>query len=224
MAINLPLAGLGLAANIAGSVMQRGEADKQAAAVADARNRVLQSYLKKQGDLSQEARGEIAGVLQKYAPGNTQLADAQGARTGVIMDTVGNTSDPNAVPLTREAPPAVRGEIAKRMLEAFNRSTTKAKTMGALGGYGDQWFNNNVDINAANRNIDMVNNFSRGNSSILQSQQDLAEAAAYKRPSIWGSVLSAGGNLALSAAGRGWGAGDGAADQAAAAFPRPFGR
>lgn len=196
-------AGIGLGASIIGGIISRNDATKNANAQAAARNAVLQQYLNKQAGLEKEGRGFLDNVMAKYAPGNTQLADAQGNRTGVITDTVGNMSDPNAIPTTRGASPAVRGEIAKRMLSAFQRSTDHAKAMGKMGGYTDQWFNNNVGINDASRNIDVLNNFSRGNTGILQSQQDLAEAAAYKRPSLWGPILQAGGQFALGAAGRG---------------------
>ncbi len=221
--------GAGLALNIVGGMISRAEATKNANAQAAARNAALTQYLQKQAALSDEGRGYLNTNVDKYAPGNTQLPDAQDNRTGVITKTVGQMSDPNAIPTTRGAPPAVRGEIAKRMLEAFNRSTDHAKAMGKVGGYGDQWFNNNIDINDTNRKVGTLNNFARGNASILQSQQDLAEIGATRQPSLWGPILQAGGQFALGAAGRGGFDGGGrvgstlAHTQYAAAFPTPIG-
>lgn len=225
--LNPVTAGLGLGASIAGSLISRSEATKNANATAAARNAVLQPYLEKQRGLETEGRGYLDKTLGTYAPGNTQLQDAQDARNATISGTVGNMSDPNTVPTTRGAPPAVKGEIAKRMLDAFQRSTAHAKALGNAGGYGDQWFNNNVDINDTSRNIGVLNNFSRGNTGILQSQQDLAEAAAYKRPSLWGSILQAGGSALLGASGRGFSLGGAAplsnGSTYAQAFPTPIG-
>ena len=230
--VDIPTAALGMSGTIIGGLIERQQANKQAKAVAEARNAALRQYLSKQEGLEQEGRGLLDGVVARYADGNTQLADAQGNRTGVIIDTVGKTSDPNAIQHTRDASPAVTSEIAKRMLAAYNRATDHAKAMGAVGGYGDQWFNNNVATGDVARQIGTLQNFSRGNTAILQSQQDLAEAAAYKQPSMWGSLLKGVGNLALTASGgRGLFGGSGgqgfptvdATNQFAAAFPRPIG-
>lgn len=224
--INPVTGGLGLAASVAGSLISRSEAIKNANAQAAARNAVLKQYTDKQAALENEGRGYLNKTLDTYAPGNTQLQDAQAGRNATISNTVGAASDPNTVPTTNGAPPAVKGEIAKRMLEAFQRSTAHAKALGNTGGYGDQWFNNNVGINDTSRNIGVLNNFSRGNTGILQSQQDLAETAAYKRPSLWGPILQAGGSALLGASGRGFG---GAASPLsngstyAQAFPTPIG-
>ena len=190
-------AAIGLGANILGGLISRSDGIENANAIAAARNAVLLDYLKKQKKLEMEGRGHLDTTVGTYAPGNTQLADAQGARMGAIETTQGGMSDPGAVTVSRSAPKNVRGEIAKRMLTAFQDSTARAKAMGSLGGYGDQWSNNAVNIGDTGRKINTLQNFSRGNSAILQSQQDLAQIGATKEPSIWGPVLQAGGSLLM---------------------------
>ena len=205
-----------MGANILGGLMGRRDSIDNANAVAAARNDVLLRYLKQQRGLENEGRGHLKGTVDTYAPGNTQLPDAQGARTDAITTAVGGMSDPNAVAVSRSAPKNVRGEIAKRMLTAFEDSTARAKAMGSLGGYGDQWSNNNANIVDTGRKINTLNNFSRGNSAILSSQQDLAQIGATKEPSIWGPILQAGGKMLMSTAG---GLGGGAAAAPVASGP-----
>ena len=121
------------------------------------------------------------------APGaqDAILTDAQGARTTAITGNQTAPSDGSDVAISRSAPKIVRGEIAKRMLDAFNASTDRAKAMGTLGGYTDAWLSNNLGLQDTSRRIGTVNNFSQAESSLLGSEQDLAQQAATKTPSIW---------------------------------------
>lgn len=180
--------------------MQRSDAQKNAGAQAAARNAVLADYIRKQNGLEAEGRGHLDNTMAGYAPGaqDQRLQDAQTARVGAATGAMGPMSDPNAVTVSGSAPPVVRGEIAKRMLAAFQSATDRAKAMGNLSGYGDQWFQNNADIADSARRIGTLNNFARGNAGILQSQQDLAQLGATKAPSIWGPILSGAGSLAMS--------------------------
>jgi hypothetical protein len=192
---------IGLGANILGGLISRSDANKSAAAQAEARNSVLREYLAKQLALEEESRGHLNKTVDTYGKGNTQLKDAQTARTGAVTETLGAASDPGDIPTSRSAPKNVRSEIAKRMLTAYQDATTRAKAMGAVGGYGDQWTNNNFNIGDTSRQMNTISNFARGNQNILSSQQDLAQIGATKQPSIWGPVLSAGGSLLMGMGG-----------------------
>lgn len=203
--VSLAIMGGGMAAKLGGDLISRRDAIENANAIAEARNSVLLKYLSDQKKLEQEGRGYLKTTLDTYAPGNTQLPDAQAARTGVITSTMGGPSDPGDITVSRSAPKNVRGTIAKRMLASFEDATERAKAMGSLGGYGDQWSNNNAGIVDTGRRINTLNNFSRGNSGILSSQQDLAQIGATQQPSIWGPVLSAGGSLLMNVGAGGMG-------------------
>jgi hypothetical protein len=197
----IPAIGVGM--QVAGGLMQRDDAQKNATAQAQARNSVLLDYLKKQQGLETEGRGFLDNTMAGYAPGaqDSLLAGKQDARTAAATTAMGPMSDPNSVTVSGSAPTAVRGEIAKRMLSAFQGATQRAKAMGQLSGYGDQWVENNSGIADSARRIGTLNNFSRGNTGILPSQMDLAQMAATKQPSIWGTALSAGGSCLTAASG-----------------------
>lgn len=201
MALPLLLAATGL--KVAGGLLGRREADKNAEAVANARNSALMSYLKRQGDLADEARGYFTTRMADYAPGvqDKALATAQDSRSAALTGNLTAPSDGSEIAVSRSAPPIVRGEIAKRMLDAFNTSTERAKAMGKLGGYGDTWLNNTFGLADTSRRIGTVNNFSQAEAAMLGNQLDLAEAAAPRSSSIWPGILSAGGDLLALGAG-----------------------
>jgi hypothetical protein len=59
---------------------------------------------------------------------------------------------------------------------------------GKLGGYGDQWFNQNLGEQDAARKLGVGNLFANETKSLIDPEQDLAAAAAYKTPSTWGDA------------------------------------
>jgi hypothetical protein len=200
--LGLMAASAGLSAG--GAAIQRSEADANANSIASARNGVLQQYLDRQRKLGEEGRGYFDTRMQDYAPGKQAeaLDKAQADRTEGILK---NVSAPNvdAVPLTGSTPQVVKSEIAKRMLATFQQATDRAKAAGKLSGYGDSWLGNNLGVADTARRVGTVNNFSQNEAALLPNEQQFAEVAARKQPSIWGPILSAGGNLVASAAGRG---------------------
>lgn len=186
----------------AGALFGRHDALDAAKRERDARNEVLRGYIAKQEGFAGQNRGTFNSNLAGYAPEvqGQKLAAAQGARTDTNVGNV-SAADPNAVPITADAPKAVRGEIAKRMLTVHDAATDRAKASGTLGGYGDVWQGNQLGNNNASREIGVVNNYSEGARHLLGPEQDLAAAAAYKPPSIWGQLLTGAGNMMGAAAG-----------------------
>jgi|WetSurMetagenome_2_1015567.scaffolds.fasta_scaffold421351_2 hypothetical protein len=187
---------------VLGGAMQRRDAAAQARATAEARNNILTQYLQKQADFAKESRGYLDTRMGDYAPGaqDAALSNAQTARTATSTGAITGPSDGSEIAFSSSAPAVVRGEYAKRMLSAFNSATERAKASGKLGGYGDTWLGNNVGIADTGRRIDTVNNFSRGETGILNDQMDLAEIGAKKEASIWGPILSGAGKIGTSLA------------------------
>lgn len=98
-------------------------------------------------------------------------------------------------------PPAVADAYNKDLSSAFNFATNQATASGKLGGYGDQWFNSNLAKQDAARKIGIGNANAENLKSLLPAQQEIAQAEAYKQPSMWGTLLSGGGNLLGAASG-----------------------
>lgn len=193
-----------------GDIISRNDAAKQARATAEARNAVLTKYLQRQAELAKESRGYFDTRMGDYAPGAQEaaLTSAQDARTATSTGAITAPTDASEVAFSGSTPAVVRSEYAKRMLAAFNSATERAKASGKLGGYSDNWLNNNVGIADTGRRIDTVNNFSRAETGMLNDQMDFAEIGAKREPSMWGPLLSGIGKIGMSAAGSGFGGGN----------------
>lgn len=210
------LAAGGAAASIGGGILSRNEAQanaqRQAAAEAAARNAVLADNIQKQQGFFNDNKGVWDASIGNYGQPQQeqQLKTAQDARSA---GNVGNITqvDPNSIPTQSDASPAVKSEIAKRMLSTFNQSTDNAKAMGKLGGYSDTWLQNQLANRQADRNIGVNNSFAEGRKALLGPEQDAAglaaKTAAYRAPSLWGPLLSGAGSIASAAGGAGLGSG-----------------
>lgn len=202
--------GIAAAASVGGKLISNSEASSNANAQAAARNAVLQDTLRREQGFADSNKVEQDKNLAHYAPGTqqTQLTEAQTTRGNTVTGNM-TTANANDVPLTADAPAAVRGEIAKRLMAVHDGAVSRAKDNANLSGYGDTWLTNSLNTADADRNIGVTNNYAGGQKAILGSMQDSAGAAAYKAPSIWGPALTAAGSIAAGAAGTG-GIGSGA--------------
>jgi hypothetical protein len=196
--------GIGAAMSLGGKLIGGSESRNAAGREAAARNAQLEATLAKERGFAADNAKQFEGNIGNYAPGkqDEQLAAAQDKRTGNMTGAM-TMADPNAVPLTADAPAAVRGEIAKRLVAAHDGAVERAKLNGTVGGYGDSWFKNALNTSEADRNIGVTNNFANGEKAILPAMQDLAAASVYKPPSIWGPLLSGAGSLVAGASGAG---------------------
>lgn len=199
---------LGISAALAagGAVIKGNESANAAKREAEARNAVLKANLVKQQSYAADNAKELEGNVAHYAPGaqEAQLADAQGKRTAMATGNISMT-DPNSIPITADAPPAVKSEIAKRMLAVHDGAIERAKLNAKPSSFGDTWLQNNLNTANADRNIGVTNNYSQGAKDILTSQQDAAAASVYKPPSIWGTLATGASSIAAGAAGAGKG-------------------
>jgi hypothetical protein len=128
--------------------------------------------------------------------------DATAARTDTLTASVQEA--PEQMSLSGSAPQVVQSELAKRMMGAVDKGKAEAQQLGKVGGYGDTWFNEGVSNVATGRNLGVNQNFASGNMALLPYGQDLAEQAAYKPISPFGSILSGLGSAFGSASGGGF--------------------
>jgi hypothetical protein len=103
----------------------------------------------------------------------------------------------------------VAAEYAKRAGAAHDYAAGIGQAEDNLGGYGDTWFQNNLRDQQASRDIGVTNSYSNEEKSLLPARQQLAQATAYKQPSIWGPVLSGVGSILGAKGGKMMGSGDG---------------
>lgn len=189
---------LGVAAATAGLGGYLSGKDKQKAAQreADARNFSLAQGVQKQNEYAGANRNDFNGGMTAFSPEAqaTGLATAQDARTaGNVGNMTQDTGAGAAVP--ESSSPAVRGEIAKRMLKTFQQSTDQAKAAGKLGGYGDQQLSNSLGVAQTGRDINTRNSQASLDASLIAPKADLAATASYRHPSPWGNILQLAGNM-----------------------------
>jgi hypothetical protein len=195
------VAAAGTAMNIGGGIISRNSALSNAQRQAQARNAVLADNIAKEQGFYDANKGVWDTNIGAYAPAAqaTQLQTAQDTRGAA---NTGNqiAPDANSFQLTADpnASPAVKSELAKRMLSTFTAATERAKNMGKLSGYGDTWLQNELRNRQADRDIGVTNTFAEGRKALLGPEQDMAAAAAYKPPSIWGPILQGTGSILSS--------------------------
>jgi hypothetical protein len=194
ISVSLFLAGVG--SSLGGSILGQNDALANATAQANARNAVVQSAIAKLSGFGAQNETTMSNLLAGYsAPAQTaQLANDQAKRSANNVAAI--TSDnPNSVPIQVDASPATKADLAKRMLAAHDYGVARAKAKGALGGYADTWLTNELNNSQAGRDIMTVNNAAEGRKALVQPEADLAAAAAYKPPSMWGPLLAGAGSV-----------------------------
>lgn len=191
------------AASGAGGAIQQHNNNKYSGRVATARNDALRLSREKQKKFAEENQATLTDTFSKFAqPQQTQrLVDAQQTRTDAV--TANTTQPADDVPLAGSTPEVIKGEIAKRLLDAFTSATDKNKRLAKLSGYNDTMFGNNLNVNSANRNIETQNNFSRGTAALLPYEQDFAEAQVKRPDNLAPMLLQFAGQVGAGAAGRG---------------------
>jgi hypothetical protein len=191
---------LGLAASAGGSLWGQQNSLNNAQRQANAENGVLSTAI---NGLDQDYNNINAPAFANAVAGIPtagSLGAAQGARTNTIL---GNISAPPTTPSPGDtgASPAVSAAKGADMKAAFGRATDAAKATGTLGGYGDSWLNSGLTDQAAGRTIGIGNLFANETKSLIQPEQDLAAAAAYRTPSPWSTLMQGAGNVLASASG-----------------------
>jgi hypothetical protein len=214
----LAMLAVGAAASAAGGMMNAKSqqhaaerANNQAHAEAEARNQKLAEYTARQQQFAKQAQDANQVGLDKYAQPQQvqQQADATQQRENLYAQAAPETNPTEGIPLRGDTPEVVKSEMAKRMLAAHQESTDRAKHLAAQGGVGDSWLQNQFNTDATGRQVDTINNFSRGDIALLPASQD---RAAYKvavgfgpakPPNPTGGILQGIGNTASAAAGSG---------------------
>lgn len=188
-----------------GQMIASNEANRNAQAQANARMQALREHQAKQRAFAEDNYKIIDQRLGEDYAGDAQdqrLKEATDERTDSILSNVPEAATTD-IAISGTAPDIVKSEIAGRMANAFKSATDRARTLGQLGGYGDQWFNNNVGILGDSRKIDTTNSFARQEAALLPSYQSLAEYQAYKPGSGLGQAMYGLGQIGASAAGAG---------------------
>lgn len=168
---------------------------------ADAANKVLADNIKKQEGFYDTNKSTFDANTDKYTQPNqaAQLQSSQDTRGNANVANI-TTQTADNVPVSGDAPAAVKGEIAKRLLGVHTAAVDHAKQLGKLGGYSDSWFKNQTGNTQAQRDIDFTNGFSESRKALLAPEQQLAMQGTGNE--MWGPLLTGLGSAVGSFAGR----------------------
>jgi hypothetical protein len=209
--ITMLLLGGSALASVGGGILSRNDAMSNAQAEARARNQILSSKIGNlEGIYNNTNKPAFDSLMAGYSPGaqSAGLASSQDKRAGANAANV-SADNASSIPISADAAPAVKAAYARKMQDAVDYATNYAKSQGKLGGYSDQWFNNNLNNQEAGRQIGFGNSLAEGQKSLIGPEQDAAAAASYKTPSIWGPALQGLGSLGAAYAGANMGRGGG---------------
>lgn len=184
--------------------MSQNNALANATAQAQARNAVTQAAIQKLDQYGANNNQIFSNLMAGYSPTNqaASLANDQATRSANNVAAI-TTDNPNATPIQADASPATRADLAKRMMAVHDMAVSRAQAQGQLGGYSDQWLGNSIANQQASNNIGVQNNFAEARKALVQPEADLAAAAAYKPPTLWGTLLSGAGTMMAAAGGKG---------------------
>lgn len=192
-------AGTGL--SMLGSGMSAGQSAKNNARQAAARNAVLKEQNAKLDKFAADNRGDFNSTLATYQPDamNAERAGQAATRNNASDAAIDQAAASSAAIPTGFSSGAggnvAAQDLASRLAERTNFAKANGRAQGELKAYDDNLLTSGLRSAQLGRNIDTTNNYARGTSAITGPLQDFAQFQAYKAPSMWPSLLSAGGSL-----------------------------
>ncbi len=189
--ITLAVMAAATAASVTGAGIQSREAIDNARRIAKARNQRLEQTRAENKKFADDSRDIFnKRVADIDGDVNTNLGVAQAERTAGIE---GNIPGPetDVSPVGDDAPQVVKSDFAKKIAEAFAKSTARAQALGKLSGYTGYFARQGDADEAAGRGVGVNANFAAGNMGILPHIQDMAEVQAYRPSSGLGEAMQA---------------------------------
>lgn len=162
------------AALTAGSSYAQAQAQRKAGQERDA---VALMESERQRRLGQEQAAELARVTasQEQAPQEQSLEKAVEARTAAITPQAPAKYD--YVQGAATAPSEVKGDIARKMVQALQAGQQEAKRGAKVGAYGDVLYGNRLNLSRAGERIGQLQNFQQGGLGTLQMGLNAANQA-----------------------------------------------
>lgn len=199
-----PISIAALGASVGGTVINGQEANATAAAQANARNATTTAELGRQQAFGDQSRGLFNNSLDTFSnnSGPAGLTTSQAGSVNAfnanapLPANVGTITSPNA-------PAAVGNAENAKLADTFKTIGDRNAAHGALQGYDQNVFNNNVGIQNAGRKIDTISDISKTSAAVNKTEQQAAYGNAYRPPSGIGDVLKTAGTLGSFAAGGG---------------------
>lgn len=160
----LTIAGLALTA---GSFVTSAFANNQ---VEDARSKVALAETTRQEDLQRRAIGKVDAATERFTPEilNQGIEQAAQARTDRLQNNAEGAGDqsPNDLPLTASAPRIVRETAARELNKGLEEGKSFAARLGRLGAFGENQFQNRLDLGRLSETLGQIGTESRNSAAI----------------------------------------------------------
>lgn len=182
-----------MGASTLGTVLSGMEAEKQASAIANAQNRELSDFMKRNKQRSDQAY-DVYNARTDDLDKSAVKADQAGAESKRNAETEAIIAEAPAAaaPTTGSAASVIGGVFDEANSKEAAKGKARREAYNRQMSFGDQWFDQGLKTADASRKIGTIADFGGFDSSMLGTYQDLAgaEAAARKRPSPIGAIFS----------------------------------
>lgn len=198
-----PATAISLAVSAAGSYLETQEQNKNIARQQNAKNAAYAQNMQRQRQYADETTGEFKKSLENQgAEGlNQNIDDASAKRLQAFNDNRLSNADYSVA--TNNAPKNVVLNQQKTLGEAENNANRDNTNLARLGGYGDGLFNSGLQRNEFARAFGNFSDQASRDARLLPLDMSAAANNAYKAPSLFPTLLKAGGAAGASYAAAG---------------------
>ena len=183
----------GMALSAAGTMYNQNQQQKNMSRGITAKNAAAEAEMIRQEGFQDEASAafkDSQGVHDKSKQ-DFELEQQKQQRGAKIEKALATPNE--YAPVKGSAPSVVKGEIARKINDAFKSGKKTASALGNMGAWGDQQFNNRVALSRHGGQIGEIANNARSSASLLPLEQQAAYQNAQKAPGMFGDLLKAAG-------------------------------
>ena len=157
-------------ASTVGSTFLSSQASGQ---VEDARSDVIRAENSRQDDLQRQAISSLQRTQEQFTPDrqNQGIEAAAAERIERLGQNVTGSGETDAVvsnlPFASSAPGIVQDTAAKRLSEGLAEGKDFTKRLGQFGAFGENQFQNNLDLTRLGENLSLVGSESRNSANLI---------------------------------------------------------
>ena len=188
-----PTIAAGMAMSGLGQAYNSRQMSKNQGRMVDARNAATAAEMARQEGYQEEGSGYFDESLANFEKSKQDIGLAnQGRVRGDKIEQSLSAANEYA-PTTGSAPSVVNTEIARKINDAMKSGKKTARSLGNMGAFGDQQFNNKLALNNSNQNLSNLSNNANRSMGLLPLEQQVASSNASKSPNMIGDLLSMAG-------------------------------
>jgi len=197
-----------IALSAAGAGVNAYETNKNQSSMIEARNAATQAELGRQKGYQAKSNEIFGKSVDGFAPA-TQSANLANNQQTVASAFQGNAPTAQSVGSISSgtAPSVVKTAEATKVGDILNLGKASNTARGNLFGYSQNQFNNKLNLNDTNRNLDLNTDLSKTSAGVGKLEQDANYKNAFRPNSGVGDIMQLAGSFGAYSGGRGGGFG-----------------